>query len=242
MRHGELKIILNIMRLAQQFIEGPSFKEEDKKYIKMLYSYIGSKEIISLLAEILDSGFEIEESNFKEFISFIDKDSIPIFTKFLGELKTIRARKSFIEALIILGSKDIHSVAKGLNDPRWYVVRNIIYVLRRISDKSSLDYLIRTVKHPDIRVRKEVIKTLGELGGKEAIQILKESLDDIDMQVRIASVRSLANTGSEAAKKIIFEKISDKAFKDKDFEEKKDFLKYYQNGKIKTFSSFYLIS
>lgn len=231
MRHGELKIILNILKTAQQFIEDPSYKEEEKKYIKMLYSYIGSEEIISLLAEILDSGFEIEEGIFEEFIRFIDKNSIPVFIKFLGELKTIRARKNVIEALIILGTKDIQSIAKGLNDPRWYVVRNIIYILRRIGDRRSIDYLIKTVKHPDIRVRKEVIKTLGELGGKEVIQILKEFLDDTDMQVRIASVKSLGNTGSEAAKKIIFEKILDKAFKDKDIEEKKDFFEVLSKWK-----------
>ncbi|NWF76924.1 MAG: HEAT repeat domain-containing protein [Nitrospirae bacterium] len=231
MKHGELKIIVNILKMAQQFIEEPSFKEEDKKYVKMLYSYTGSEEIISLLAEILDSGIEIEGGIFEEFIRFIDKNSIPAFIKFLGELKTIRARKSVIEALIILGSKDIQSIAKGLNDPRWYVVRNIIYILRRIGDRRSLDYLIKTVKHPDIRVRKEVIKTLGELGGKEVIQILKEFLDDTDMQVRIASVKSLGNTGSEAAKKIIFEKILDKAFKDKDIEEKKDFFEVLSKWK-----------
>lgn len=231
MRHGELKIILNILKMAQQFIEEPSFKEEDKKYVKTLYSYIGSEEIISLLAEILDSGIEIEGGIFEEFIRFIDKNSIPAFIKFLGELKTIRARKSVIDALVILGSKDIQSIAKGLNDPRWYVVRNIIYILRRIGDRRSLDYLIKTIKHPDIRVRKEVIKTLGELGGKEVIQILKESLDDTDMQVRIASVKSLGNTGSEAAKKIIFEKILDKAFKDKDIEEKKDFFEVLSKWK-----------
>ncbi len=231
MRHGDLNIILNIMERANKIIEDPSFREEEKKYMKMLYTYLCSEEIIGLLAEILDSGIEIEGNIFDEFISFLDKNAIPIFVKFLGELKTIRARKSVIEALIILGSKDIHTLSKGLYDQRWYVVRNIIYILRRIGDKRALDYLMKTVRHPDIRVRKEVIKALGELGGKEVIEILKEALDDPDVQVRIASAKSLGNTRSDAAKKIIFEKISDKEFKEKDLEEKRDFFEILSKWK-----------
>jgi HEAT repeat protein len=128
-----------------------------------------------------------------------------------------------IEALIVLGKKDIQALARGLDDRRWFVVRNIIYILRKIGDKRALEYLLRTVRHGDIRVRKEVIKALGELGGREVIQTLKECLDDPDVQVRVLSAKALGSTGSEAAKKIILEKISDNMFKEKEFEEKREF-------------------
>jgi HEAT repeat protein len=98
--------------------------------------------------------------------------------KYLGELKTIRARRSVIDALIALGKKDIQALSKGLEDHRWYVVRNIIYILRKIGDKRATEYLLKTVRHADVRVRKEVIKALGELGGREVVQTLRECLND----------------------------------------------------------------
>ncbi|MEW6417304.1 MAG: HEAT repeat domain-containing protein [Nitrospirota bacterium] len=223
MQHGDIYMVLNVLKRAKEMLEDPLLTEDVKEYIRMLFSYLGTEEIISLFAEILDSGIEIDEKAFEEFGKFLDKNAIAPLVKFLGEMKTIHARKRVIEALIFLGRKDIHAVARGLDDHRWYVVRNIIYILRKIGDKRAIEYLLRTVRHGDTRVRKEVIRALGELGGREVVQTLRECLDDQDAQVRIASARAFSNIGSEPAKKIILEKISDKMFKDRDFEEKKEF-------------------
>jgi HEAT repeat protein len=216
MKHGNVHIVLDVMKRAKEILEDPLLTGDTKKYLRMLLLYPGTEEIISLLAELLDSGIEIEEEVF-------DKNAIAPLVKFLGELKAIHARKIVIEALIFLGKKDIQALARGLEDSRWYVVRNIIYILRKIGDKRGIEYLLRTVRHGDIRVRKEVIRALGELGGREVVQILRECLDDSDVQVRIASAKAFANIGSDAAKKIILDKISDKMFKERDFEEKREF-------------------
>jgi HEAT repeat protein len=223
MKHGNVHIVLDVMKRAKEILEDPLLTEDTKKYLRMLLLYPGTEEIISLLAELLDSGIEIEEEVFKEFVEFLDKNAIAPLVKFLGELKAIHARKIVIEALIFLGKKDIQALARGLEDSRWYVVRNIIYILRKIGDKRGIEYLLRTVRHGDIRVRKEVIRALGELGGREVVQILRECLDDSDVQVRIASAKAFGNIGSDAAKKIILDKISDKMFKERDFEEKREF-------------------
>ena len=221
--HGDLAMILEILSKAEQTIKDPVIGEREKKYLTMLNQYIGSDEIISLFAELFDSGVDIDEGLFNNIALYFDKNAIEPLIKYLGELKTIRARKIIIDSLVSLGKKDIHSIAKGLNDERWYVVRNIIYILRKIADKRAIEYLLKTIRHPDVRVKKEVIKTLGELGGREVIQSLRECLDDPDMQVRIAAVKAFGNIATEPAKKILLDKISEKSFKDKQFEEKKDF-------------------
>ncbi len=185
MRHGDITMVLDIMKRTKSFIEDPDAAENEKKYLKMLYGYIGTEEIVVLLTEYLDSGVEIEEEVFENLIVFFEKNAIGPFVKYLGELKTIRARKSVIDALVILGRKDIQMLAKSLDDQRWFVVRNIIYILRKIGDRRAIEYLLKTVRHGDIRVRKEVIKALGELGGREVVQTLRECLDDADVQVRL---------------------------------------------------------
>jgi hypothetical protein len=223
MTHGELPAVVDVMKRAHEVIDDPVFTEEGKQYMKMLSAYLGSDEIIALLAEILDSGIELDRRVFGDFMDFLDKGAIEPMVKYLGELKTIHARKHIIDALIVLGKKDIQAVSKGLMDQRWYVVRNIIYILRKIGDRRAIEYLLKTVRHGDVRVRKEVIKTLGELGSREVIQTLRECLDDPDVQVRVQAAKAFASIGSEAAKRILLDKISDKAFKEKDFNEKREF-------------------
>ncbi len=223
MKHGNMHVVLDVMKRAKEILEEPLLTEDAKKYLRILLLYPGTEEIVSLLSELLDSGVKVEEGVFAEFVELLDKNAIAPLVKFFGDLKTIHARKIVIEALIFLGKKDIQALARGLEDSRWYVVRNIIYILRRIGDKRGIEYLLRTVRHGDIRVRKEVIRALGELGGREVVQTLRECLDDSDVQVRIASAKVFGNLGSDDAKRIILEKISNKMFKEREFEEKREF-------------------
>lgn len=240
MRHGDLALVSEIMRRTLAIMEEPSLKEGGRDYFRMLSEYLGQKEIVGHLAELLDSSIEMDPRVYGEFIGFLDKNAIPPLIYYLGELKTVRARRHVIEALIILGSKDIQLIAKGLDDQRWYLVRNIIYILRKIRDKRSTEYLLRTVRHSDIRVKKEGIKALGELGGREVIQTLRECLDDADPEVRVIAAKAFGSIGTDVAKKILLEKISNKTFKDKEFDEKKAFYEVLSRWKDQAIFDFLL--
>jgi len=231
MKRGRVQDVSEVMKNAKEVLGKEFSTDETKKYMRMLIVFIGTDEVIKHLAGILDSSTEIDEKVFKRFIEQLDKNAITSFVKLLGELKTIHARKSAIEALVFLGKKDIQALSKGLDDQRWFVVRNIIYILRKIGDKRAIEYLLRTAKHNDIRVRKEVIRALGELGGREVILTLKECLDDDDMDIRITSAKAFGKIGSEAAKRILIDKISDKVFRERVFEEKKEFFEILSKWK-----------
>ena len=220
---GDLYLLNVIMGRLHEVAENRDFSEEIRTFARRVMLFAGSEPIITLIGEVLDGGQETDEKVLDDFLKYLERSSIVPFMKILGELKSIHARKFVIDALIFLGNKDIAILAKGLSDTRWYVVRNIIYILRKIGDKRAVDYLLKTVKHGDVRVKKEVIRTLGELGGAGVLQALRDCLDDADAQVRSSALKSLSNMGSEAAKRIILNKINDKPFKAKEFEEKKEF-------------------
>jgi HEAT repeat protein len=223
MSQGDINTVIHAIRRAKETYEDPSSAEQAKQYTQRLLTYPASDEIINILGELLNSGIEIDDKTFKEFIELLDKKAIPPLVKILGELKTLRIKEKIIDALVFLGRQDIKTLAMALNDKKWYVVRNIIYILRKIRDKGAVEYLLKTIGHEDARVRKEIVRALSELGGKEALQPLKERLDDADAGVRTEAVRAIGNIGSVLAKKIILENISNKRFKERDFEEKKGF-------------------
>jgi HEAT repeat protein len=223
MSRGDMTVMNSMLFRLAGLLGELHIDEEIKKYFRRIVAYAGSDAIIKLLGELLDSKHEVEDKVVEEFVRYLDKNAILPFMHILGELESIHARKVVIDALIFLGPKDITTLAKGLNDSRWYVVRNIIFILRKIADKRAVEYLLKTVRHADIRVKKEVIRTLGELGGGGVFQALRECLDDQEIQVRIAALRALGTVASEAAKRVIMDKIADKPFKDKDFDEKKEY-------------------
>lgn len=220
---GDIQIVTDILSRLKTLLENKDISEDIKKYMDKILHFAGSEAVINHIGELLDSGQDIDEKVFDDFVRFLDKNAIAPFIKILGELKNIHPRKIVINALTYLGPKDIIQLSSGLNDTRWYVVRNIIHILRKIADKRAVDFLLRTVKHGDNRVKIEVIRALGELGGAGVIIALREALEDPEVQVRIAALKALGNIRSEAAKRIILDKIKDKNFKDKEFGEKKDY-------------------
>jgi HEAT repeat protein len=231
LRHGEIETVLDIVKRVKDVVDLPSTSSEIRGYLTMVFSFLGSDTAIKLLGEYLDSGTEVDEKILDEYVKFLDKNAIQPFITILGELKSIPARKSVINALITLGKKDIQGLAKGLYDSRWYVVRNMIYILGKVGDKKAVDYLLKSVNHSDIRVRKEVIKALGELGTQGVIQTLRDCLDDPDNQIRTAAARALGNMKSVAAKNIILQKVSNKEFMKNDFNEKKEFYEVLSHWK-----------
>ncbi len=230
-QRGNIQAAAYTLSALKQFAEQKQTDEEARRHARRMILMAGSESVLMLLGEVLDSGQEVEEKLFEDFVKHLEKNAIVPFMKILGELKSIHARKLVIDALILLGTKDIVTLARGLNDSRWYVVRNIIYILRKIGDKRAVDYLLKTVRHGDIRVKKEVIRALGELGGGGVLQALRECLDDTDAQVRSAALKALGNIGSEAAKRITMNKVSEKEFRDKEFEEKKEYFEVLSRWK-----------
>jgi hypothetical protein len=222
-RNGNIRRASDVLSRIRQLINNADLNTAVKQQLRRIMLFAGSEKIINYIGEILDSGQEIDEKLLEDYVTFIDKNSIMPFVKILGELKTIHARKIVIDALVYLGPKDIVMLTKGLNDSRWYVVRNIIYILRKIGDKRAVEYLLKTVRHGDIRVKKEVIRTLGELGGSNVLLSLRDCLNDPEDQVRIAALKALGNIGSEACKRMIMDGIQEKKFKDKEFSEKKEY-------------------
>lgn len=220
-KQGDLRNAVSIFKRARELAESTADREK-KRQLAHIFTFAGSPNLVKVLGELLDRGSEINEEDFAEYVRYLDRAAIAPFVSLLGDLETIGARKSVINALTFLGGKDLDAVARGLDDDRWYVVRNIIYILRQIGDSRAFDHLVRAGQHEDVRVRKEVLKTLGELGSQGAAQTIKGFLDDPDPSVRTTAARAMSAVGSEYAKKILLERISDKKFLNLDFNEKKE--------------------
>ncbi|MDA8173416.1 MAG: HEAT repeat domain-containing protein [Nitrospiraceae bacterium] len=222
-RKGDLSSALGIFSAMDAVPpEGP-VSDLLKKEMKKVQAHASSLELVKALGEHLDSGQIRDEEMLIDYVRRLDSSAIASLIAVLGDLKTMEARKTVMNALAFLGNKDLNALAKGLSDPRWYVVRNIIHIFRKMEDRRCVDFVIKASRHSDVRVRIEVIRALGELGGQGVIQTVRDALGDSEFSVRSSAARALGMLKTEPARMILMQHMAGKDFMQADFNEKKEF-------------------
>jgi hypothetical protein len=100
-----------------------------------------------------------------------------------------RARRlRLIELAASLGPAIVPETRRLLADPRWYVVRNMVLLLRRVQDHSAVDEIRRCADHPDLRVRLEAIRALFAFDSKVPRDLLARTIHHPDPRLAEAAV------------------------------------------------------
>ncbi|RJQ50494.1 MAG: HEAT repeat domain-containing protein [Nitrospiraceae bacterium] len=218
---GNLGTVVEAQANMEQMLQS-DIHEEAKKHLSKVMLYAGGHSILTIVGEMLDKGGQIDEPTFRNFAGHLKTNAILPLMKILAELKSISARRMVVDALVHIGKKDVSLLFQELNDPRWYVVRNIVHILRKIGDKKAVKPLLKLLPHKDIRVRKEVIRTLGEIGGDSVLEDLRGGLEDTQPQIRKTVLAALGQIRSESARELLIGHITGRTFNGKDFNEKKE--------------------
>ncbi len=236
--NSRLEIVNYVLINARRDSKRPLCPEQVSEHLETIYNYINSADFLNMFGDEINNGAVFPIDALKEFGGLLNINSIPHLISILGEMKNISSRRTVINILIEVGRRDIALVANGLNDGRWYVVRNIIYILRQIRDRSSVEYIIKSTGHPDKRVKKEVVQALGEMGADKALDIIKEYMSDGAESVRIAAFRAGGQIGTPSSKRLVIDQIGSKIFSDKNFSEKKEIFKVLGRWKEKNVIDF----
>jgi hypothetical protein len=109
----------------------------------------------------------------------------------------VRRRRVF-DLLSALGLDVVQEATPWLMDPNWYVVRNIIALLRVVGDRSSLATIRRLTGHADLRVRLEALRTLLESDPTVGHGYLRSAMADPDPRAATAAVELAGQRGGAA--------------------------------------------
>ncbi len=203
---------------------GDGFSQRETERLKTAITRAGSDSRAKIIAEVLNSGREINIDDFRDYLGHLDRASIIPLSNLMGEVQDIKYRKTLIDALVSLGKDNIDVLAAGLKSGQWYIVRNVAAILGRIGDKKALEYLKQAVKHPEPKVRREVVRALVMVGGPKAGEILLEVLDDTDPQIRMAALRYLPQAQNYSVLDVLVEVITRQDFEERALSEKRVFL------------------
>lgn len=129
------------------------------------------------------------------FLRSLDRDEvIGTLIEILGTEEMLSRRKILISVIASLAEDSIELLGKRIDDPKWYLVRNIVTIFAMSGRQEAIPYLAQTIKHPDFRVKKESVKALGVIGGAEAYEILVQALAANSDDLKELIIRSIGQT------------------------------------------------
>ena len=113
----------------------------------------------------------------------------------LVEEKVRARRRRIFDLLAALGPDVVPEATRWLADPNWFVIRNIIALLRSVGDRSTLPAVRRLTGHEDLRVRLEALRSLLELDPAVGQGYLLTAIADPDPRAATAAVELAAQRG-----------------------------------------------
>jgi len=157
-----------------------------------------------------------------DYLRLVASEGVEEFTILLADEKDRRVRARMCQVLAKVGSSAIPALLPRLEEPRWYVVRNILYVLGKLGDQSPFVSVVPLLDHPHPRVRVEAVRALGLIGGGLASEPLLRCVGDADPTVRRAVVKSLGALRNDDAVPALRDLVTDPASTPEDIEIKQE--------------------
>ena len=184
---------------------------------------VGRPSFLGLMAPTLNARPEIDPGILTNFLVQLGPSAAPAICDLLGQVNQMKFRRALCEALAISCKNDVEVLIERLGDTRWYVIRNIVYVLGRIAHQGVERALDRALHHEDVRVRKEAVRALGNIESPTSRAYLVSAFRDTDAGVRIQAAMTLAMRRDDRASQSLLGVIQAQDFSRRDTNERQAF-------------------
>jgi HEAT repeat protein len=220
---GEFKKAADLLSRLFIILKTYSLQEWQLKAIQELAESAGDTQRIERIGKVLDRREGVRLDEVSGYLKLLKPNSLQPLMKLLGELGNPKARRTVCDAVCEIGKNQIDQILPFLEDRRWYLVRNVVYILGRIGKESAIPSVQKSLGHREMRVRREAVQALGFIGGSKAFQLLIKALQDPDVRIRCAAALNLGKVGRKDSLPYLLEVIQAKEFTGKETGEKKAF-------------------
>jgi len=208
---GQFVRATDLLKRVHLFLKSDGLQGWQAEKIGQILLEAGEGARVARVGKIVESE-EVRPEDVNTYLSLLQKNSIQPLVKLLGELKNSKARRVFCDALSEIGKDAIELFIPFMEDRRWFLVRNIVYILGRIRKEESLPYIQKAFNHEDNRVRREAIQALGLISGQKAVGLLMRALTDNDVRIRCMAAINLGKMGKKAGLIPLVEIVQSKDF------------------------------
>ena len=174
-KSGDFHVVLNVLETIGKKIDslGEDQEAPSKGLIEMFFDR-------SFMEEVLTAATQWgKEKHFyiKRIIQHIGQPFIEPLLDRLAEEESKTLRLLYLELLKEFGGAVKDQLLKRLGDKRWYVVRNLLVVLRQLNDPTVLSSIYGLFDHHDQRVRHELLHTFLAFKDPRADNILLKEMN-----------------------------------------------------------------
>lgn len=118
-------------------------------------------------------------------------------------------RRNLLSAIVAFGEAAIPLALKRITDHRWYVVRNMISIIREVGDKSAGEDILTLSRHVQFQVRRELVNTLLALQHSEGLVLAEEGIRGSDRKMRSACIGLLGSHRVDGARTLLIRILED---------------------------------
>jgi len=115
----------------------------------------------------------------------------------LADEQNLSRRRYYLSHLIELAQEAKEPAIRRLGDSRWYVLRNLIQILRRSGDATVMRHLKRLADHPHPKVRQNVLETHLHFNSPDSVRLLLREMNDSDPETRINAIQLAGKSTSQ---------------------------------------------
>ncbi len=181
---GDLAIAADAADALRAAAENPALSEEQRRRVEASLGRLTKPEDIRTMAHALriyHTGSD-ENQAARRLLTSLGPLAIDPLLEQLAEEQDMAVRKSLVELLSEMAPSYLSEVGAHVSDARWYVVRNVVSILASTHSSAMLPYLERTLRHHEVRVRRETIRALSGVNDRVAHAMLVHALTDEDAQ------------------------------------------------------------
>lgn len=123
-----------------------------------------------------------ENAACRRLLEVLGEHAISPLLEVLARESDMSARKQIIDIISGVAAQHVSALGRRVNDPQWFVVRNVVSILGATRDPAALAYLPGPLRHADARVRRETIRALANIRDRRSVELLAAALTDSDQQ------------------------------------------------------------
>ncbi len=142
--------------------------------------------------------------NINSLIKVIGEPFIEVLLDRLAEEENLSLRRFLMDRLQEFGLLAREHILSRLSDSRWFVLRNLIIILRTLNDNSVLEHIRHLMHHPNYRVRQEALRTCLHFQDPGAERQILYDMSCNDKETQLAAINLAERSRSvDVYKKLI---------------------------------------
>jgi hypothetical protein len=199
---GRVDLATHVLSTMVASVEaGGARSDEHAQHLTVVQQRLAGRahvtEVAGVLRQHAGSGRLLDLS--AQYLGLVAPEGIQEFTALLAEEPDRQVRARMCQVLSKVGPPAVPVLLELLEDPRWFLVRNLVHVLGRIGDEAALGPVVALLGHEHMRVRIEAARAVAVIAPQRAVAPIVRLVEDGDPEVRLEAVRALGALRSDDA-------------------------------------------